>query len=428
LDTPLRVKTAGGSNGRTEEYNEVTTHLNILRKKHDQSAEFTLRHQRALDTLNFELNHLSRIENSGSGGQDSLQDQLKSTVDRIAEVKGQQVDAQMNTETYEHMLERMKQTKLYLELRGQDLQQSLHCKRQVLKEELMRQRKVREVQCQARVAFSKVKTTLLQDRLDMEDLINSMEEDRKLKEENAAKREERFNRQQELTEKAANEDRDIVDRRIRDSVGLHRMWGRFLMNKLQSEKQKSTAVEEAFQKIRVITGFNEIGEVVERFLTREQTYMQLVNSASQTEQRLASLRAVNANLEEKIAELRVEGDVDEHAREHREVETLAKQNAMRRGKLVKSNTVYERVLRWVIRMVNRLKAAESGAPYNLLSRTASEEVKPSLSTVFWTLKELAAKLLVFVANSVRPRQQQDLRIRLQQMNTDTLKQLAVRMR
>jgi hypothetical protein len=428
LDAPLRGKTAGGAKGKAEEYTEVTTHLNILRRKHDQSAEFTLRHQRALDTLSFELSHLSHMENSGYEGQASLQDEVKATMERIAQVKGEQVDAQMTSEVYEHMLERMKQTKLYLELRGQDLQQSLHFKRQVLKEELMRQRKVREVQSQARVAFSNVKTMMLRDRLDMEEHINCLEEDRRLKEENAAKRELRVKRQLEITEKAAKEDRDVVERRTRDSVSLHKMWGRFLVNKLQSEMQKSTDVTDAFQKIRVTTGLNEIGEVVERFLTREQTYMQLVNSASQAEQRLASLRAINANLEEKIAELKVEGDAVKQDKEQREVEALARQNAKRAAKLVESSTVYERVLRWVTRMVNRLKAADSGTPYSSLSRTASLEVKPSLSTVFWTLKELAAQLLVFVANSVRPRQQQDLRTRLQQMNTDTLKELAVRLR
>jgi hypothetical protein len=428
LDTSLRVKTAGVISGKAEEHQEVTTQLNILRKKHDQSAEFTFKQQRALDTLKFELDHLGQIENTGSEGLSSLQDRVKSIETRIADMKNEQVEASMSQEVYEHMLERMSQTKLYLELKSQDLQISLHSKRQVLKEELERHRRAREVKSQARVALEKLKRTADRDRLDKEEHLASLEEDRKLKEENAAKREDRQKRQQEITEKAANEDRDVEERRIKDSLFMHRLWARFLVSKLQKEMNQSSSVEEAFQKIRVTTGLNEINEIVERFLTRELTYSQLVGNVTQTERQLANVRADNLELEEKIRKLKIAGAEGQHQQEQLEVQTLHRDNAVLEAKISKIGVVYERVQRWVTRMLSKLTAAESGSESRQASRTQSTTSLPSILTEFANLKDLATKLLVFVSSSVSSMQKQDLRNRLDHMKSEKLRELAVRSR
>lgn len=426
LDTSLRVKTAGVVSGKAEEHQEVSTQLNILRKKHDQSAEFTLRQQKALDTLKFEIDHLGQIENTGSEGLSSLQERVEGTEKKIADMKSQQDDANMSTLVYEHMLERMKQTKLYLELKAQDLQHSLRSKRQVLKEELERHRRAREVKSQARVALDKLKKTVDRDRLDKEEHLASLEEDRKLKEENAAKREERQKRQQEITEKAANEDRDVEERRIKDSLFMHRLWARFLESKLQKEMQKSNSVEEAFQKIRVTTGLDEVNEIVERFLTREQTFSQLVTNVSSSEKRLASLRSDNLELEDKITKLKIAGAENQNEAELKQIEVLSRDNAANDVKIGKIGFVYERVLRWFTRMNNKLKAAESGSETNLLSRVSSQEYKPTMLTEFMGLKNLAIKLLAFISSNVISSQKIGLIERLDQLKSEKLQQLAVR--
>mmetsp|Transcript_7391 Transcript_7391/g.13773 ORF Transcript_7391/g.13773 Transcript_7391/m.13773 type:complete len:541 (-) Transcript_7391:96-1718(-) len=419
LETSLRVKTAGVVSGKAEEHQEVSTQLNILRKKHDQSAEFTFRQQKTLDTLKFELEHLGQIENTGSEGLSTLQERVENTENRINEIKSEQDDSAMSTLVYEHMLERMKQTKLYLELKAQDLQQSLRSKRQVLKEELERHRRAREVKSQARVALDKLKKTVDRDRLDKEEHLASLEEDRKLKEENASKREERQRRQQEITEKAANEDRDVEERRIKDSLFMHRLWARFLESKLQKEMQKSNSVEEAFQKIRVTTGMDEINEIVERFLTREQTYSQLVSNVTNSERRLASIRADNLDLEDKIKKLKIAGAEAQHEKEKNEIDRLVKENAVNDLKIGRTKLVYERVQRWINRMSNRLKAAEVGSDATILSRAPSQEGTPTLQEDFLGLKSLASKLIVFVASA-----KQDLIGRLDQLKSEKLKELA----
>ena len=53
---------------------------------------------------------------------------------------------------------------------------------------------------------------------------------------------------------------------------------------------KHMFVEDAFQKIRTATGLSDVNEVVHRFLTREQTYSELLMAVSDNERKIENLR------------------------------------------------------------------------------------------------------------------------------------------
>lgn len=57
--------------------------------------------------------------------------------------------------------------------------------------------------------------------------------------------------------------------------------------------KKSYQLEEAFQKIRTATGHSDVQEIVHKFLTREQTYSQLLTAVSENEKKLEYLKRAN---------------------------------------------------------------------------------------------------------------------------------------
>jgi len=59
---------------------------------------------------------------------------------------------------------------------------------------------------------------------------------------------------------------------------------------MEKEMNRHMAVEEAFQNIRTATGFSDVNEIVHRFLTREQTYSQLLMAVSENERKIDNLR------------------------------------------------------------------------------------------------------------------------------------------
>lgn len=70
-------------------------------------------------------------------------------------------------------------------------------------------------------------------------------------------------------------------------------------------------VEEAFQKIRTATGFSDVNEIVHRFLTREQTYSQLLMAVSENERKIENLRKDHETWGFKLHELQMEDDQDQ---------------------------------------------------------------------------------------------------------------------
>ena len=67
-------------------------------------------------------------------------------------------------------------------------------------------------------------------------------------------------------------------------------------------------LEEAFQKIRTSTGNGDVQEMVHKFLTREQTYAQLLITISENEKKLDKLRQQNDKKEEILHILQIDND------------------------------------------------------------------------------------------------------------------------
>jgi hypothetical protein len=103
----------------------------------------------------------------------------------------------------------------------------------------------------------------------------------------------RVKRQSEIAEAAANENKDMNEIELRANFMVQKLWCAFLKKKMEKEMNKFRNLEEAFQKIRTSTGNSDVQEMVTKFLTREQTYAQLLTAVSENEKNLDKLRREN---------------------------------------------------------------------------------------------------------------------------------------
>lgn len=76
--------------------------------------------------------------------------------------------------------------------------------------------------------------------------------------------------------------------------------------------KRTYEIEDAFQKIRASTGLTDVQEIVHKFLTREQTYSQLLMAVSDNERKIDNLRRENEHWREKLHELQMQ-QADENA-------------------------------------------------------------------------------------------------------------------
>jgi hypothetical protein len=100
----------------------------------------------------------------------------------------------------------------------------------------------------------------------------------------------RVQRQSEIAEAAANENKDQNEVKLRENFMVQKMWSQYYKMKMNKEMNRSHVIEDAFQRIRSQTAITDVQEIVHKFQTREQTYANLLQAVSEQEQRLEKLR------------------------------------------------------------------------------------------------------------------------------------------
>jgi hypothetical protein len=138
------------------------------------------------------------------------------------------------------------------------------------------------------------------DQKERHDRIASLQKSIKNKEEALRRRVERVKRQQDIAEQAANENKDSNELRMQEQFVVQKLWSSFLKKKMDVEMMRTQELEDAFQKIKAATGQCDVQQIVHRFLTREQTYSQLLMAVSENERKIYNLTKDNEMWREKL--------------------------------------------------------------------------------------------------------------------------------
>lgn len=68
----------------------------------------------------------------------------------------------------------------------------------------------------------------------------------------------------------------------------------------------SSSIDDAFKSIKTATGVTDVQEMVRKFLTREQTYSQLLMNVSESERHIDKLKKDNEELRGRLHELKID--------------------------------------------------------------------------------------------------------------------------
>ena len=170
------------------------------------------------------------------------------------------------------MLKRMKQDLIALQLTSNDLNESLHSKTVIHKEESIKHRLAKENRLQSKHRLDILMKNIDHEQQKRQERIVSLQLSIKNKEEALQKRMDRVKRQSEIAEAAANENKDQNEIQYRANFMVQKLWCAFLKKKMENEMKRYHDIEESFQKIRTSTGNSDVQEMVFKFATREQTY------------------------------------------------------------------------------------------------------------------------------------------------------------
>ena len=305
------------------------------------------------------------------------------------------------------MLDRMKKDLIALQLKSNDLIESLKSKRTIMKDELNKDRKSKENKLQSKYRLDHLMKNIEREQDKRKERIESLQTSIKNKEEALQKRMDRVQRQSEIAEAAANENKDQNEVKLRENFMIQKMWSQYYKMKMNKEMKKSFVIEDAFQKIRSQTAITDVQEIVHKFRTRESTYAQLLQLVDGHEKRLERLRVENEDKLETIKKLKMEHNAQVKAKvptkanaksaDTSESEILKLTSSIQRmekeletlnNRRKKIHLVTDQVGGWSSRVVSKLNSQLLG---NESPPSKSSVPKNSLTSLFDQISDIVIK-------------------------------------
>ncbi|KAF4658932.1 hypothetical protein FOZ61_005131 [Perkinsus olseni] len=348
---------------------EVKNILATVRKQYDETHAEAEKKQRELNQLRERIQAADNVSQVDTDDIFRMEGARKKLEDQLHEVQGKIEEARMNKKVYDHMLARIK--KEYLHIREQMLKVEKLLKRKKA-EYKGKSEKARRWSEQRQAASREYETALAeleQERTAREGALEDMMD--------SIKRRADFERwRHEVAVEAANEAFNASAGRLRKLWVMEKLTGNCLQKIMVEQVQKSQATEDGFQRIREVTGLNDVMDIVHRFLNRELEQDHLRQCVKDAEAKLQGLKDENARLRAEAADANLfvpnspgEELPDPLTNEDRslyiELDERERQLAkvtnsfnISRDRLQKSRIDVEHVRRWAERVNNSMGAFE----------------------------------------------------------------------
>lgn len=88
-----------------------------------------------------------------------------------------------------------------------------------------------------------------------------------------------------------------------------------MRKKMEKEMSNSAQIDSAFKDIKTATGVTDVQELVKRFLTREQTYSDLLQNVNDSDKKVDILKKHNEILRNRLHDLKIDSDAQAAAQE-----------------------------------------------------------------------------------------------------------------
>merc|ERR1711990_1315701 len=92
------------------------------------------------------------------------------------------------------------------------------------------------------------------------------------------------------------------------------MYSQLNQAKKEDEQEKITTYEEAFRKIRDATGVSDVSEVIDKFLTQQETQKRLMEMTKESQLRIDALHEEKALAKQRVDEIKFSGNLNSSTR------------------------------------------------------------------------------------------------------------------
>lgn len=277
MDAPL-ASTFDPSQFKIDEKAEINSQLKLFKRNLDKHKLTGTRRSSLLVGLKQEMEFLEQGEKKKNNWIKQREHRVLSLEKEIEESLIGHKEENENKEIYIHILKRLKENRVFLEIKCLKLNRQLNNQTSVVSGEVDRVEISKESQSKSYYAWKQFRYIVTRDQKERNHQMNRLERGIQTAQLGVTRKDELKQRRADMLEKAIIEDRSQRDEMLRESLMVHRLWHNLINQKFEQERLTSSIYENAYQRIKITTGLADISAIVENFLTKEQTYKQLMNA------------------------------------------------------------------------------------------------------------------------------------------------------
>lgn len=135
---------------------------------------------------------------------------------------------------------------------------------------------------------------------------------------------------------------------MRENLYIQKLWNTYMRKKMDKEMKASVEIDNAFKTIKTATQVSDVQEMVRKFLTREQTYSQLLKTVNEAEAKIDVLKKVNEELRGKLGDMTLDSSNNQD-------KVSGKSSAVTDSDLLMMNNELSLVLKEYTRLGDRFK-------------------------------------------------------------------------
>jgi len=360
-----------------------------LRRKHDDVRHQCQFRQKELDTMQDKLKDLEKEMEKLKDDDTPLTRNIRTLENRLDKAMIKYNEAQSIRKTYEQIVKRLKEERIGFDNQLAAIERTLKAKEKDLEELVLMSHDAQHAKEVAKAELLKLEHQLMEEKKQREKELADRRQlvQQKVEMNQRMEKRDKMRREMALVEggEQGGGDGDAGMKKTMFSTAFHSALNEHVM---EEEQKKITTYEEAFRKIKDATGVSDVNEVIQKFLTQDETHNNLVVMTKEAQARIDALNEEKTQAKAKVEEIKYSGTGSLGSR--RIVDEFESHLSEASSKCERNKQKYERVAKILINVKSGVEhLADKLEPITV----EQEAVVMTDSTVVEVLAQCEAKLM-----------------------------------
>ena len=324
-----------------QEIHKVEAQLTLLRQRHNQVVSENGKRGKELLTIEDELSDLKRLSHRPATEANPLMRHIRTLENRLDKAMIKYNEAQSIRKTYDQIVKRLKEERVNFDNQLGAIEATLGAKEHDYEELLLMSHDASHAKDVARAELARLTVLVQEERKAREKEVTERRNAVQARQEMAERMEEREKMRREIVLASQGDLGEASEQALKQNVVTNALHHQLNTQVVEGEQQVMSAYEAAFRKIKESTGVSDVNEVIQKFLTQEQTQGNLAQLTKEAQARIEQLAEERVSTKAMVDEVKYSGgtghgsrqEVEQWERKHTELASALERSKTRHARL-----------------------------------------------------------------------------------------------